>query len=520
VSVTQAQDKTPPTVVVRAESLNALLSHLNLVVKLIGQDEAGTTIDGLIKSKIGNAGLEGIDPAQPFGAYVRFGKSMDDLQGAILIPMADEKAFLKFVGTLDPDLKKDNDGIYTYKTKTADIFFRFAHKYAFVTTVNVQSIQDKNLVEPAKALNVAGASTFTVVAQIDQIPNDAKLLALEWLKETLIVAEKSGAAGETKPQEAFRVALLRDAHKFAAQIVREGGEARLDLGVNEKAKDLTVNVSVKAKPGSDLAKAIKDLGDVKSPLAGVFAENQAFQGAVNLKLSADLSKTFADLVAEVKQKSIEGIQSKEKQVQAALLFDALMPTATSGEWHAAAAVLGAREKQYGFVAAVKLKDGIKLGNTVRDLIAESLKDKAIPDAERDKIKLDFDSVGAVKIHRMQMPKEASDTLQKLTGDDKVYLAFRDDALFLATGQDALPALKTAIGKTDAAASGSLSFDFDMARMAGMMAMTVEEKALASKLFPAGQSSRVRFAIDGGPALTVRLQMQFNALEYLMKAKAK
>src|SRR5947208_1318971 len=85
----RAGDKTAdtPTVVIRVKSLNVLLDNLNLVVRLVGQEEAAQQIEGLVKSKIGKKGLEGIDPARPFGVYVRFGKAIDEINGAILIPM-------------------------------------------------------------------------------------------------------------------------------------------------------------------------------------------------------------------------------------------------------------------------------------------------------------------------------------------------------------------------------------------------------------------------------------------------
>src|SRR5205807_1041173 len=103
-----------PTVVVRVQSLNALLQNLNLVVKLIGQEEATHQIEGLVKSKIGKQGLEGIDPARPFGAYVRFGKAIDDITGAILIPMIDQKTFLTLLDNLDIKYTRDKAGIYTH----------------------------------------------------------------------------------------------------------------------------------------------------------------------------------------------------------------------------------------------------------------------------------------------------------------------------------------------------------------------------------------------------------------------
>ena len=150
----RAQDKAanPPTVVVRVKSLNALLQNLNLVVKLVGQEGAANQIENLIKGKIGKNGLEGIDPARPFGAYVRFGNAIDEINGAILVPMVDEKTFLDLLESLNVNFTKDKAGIYTHKTnKNFDLYFRFAHRYLYVTSVNTESIQDKNLLDPAKA---------------------------------------------------------------------------------------------------------------------------------------------------------------------------------------------------------------------------------------------------------------------------------------------------------------------------------------------------------------------------------
>src|SRR5580698_6190896 len=111
-----ARAQEAPTVVVRVKSLDALLKNLNLVVKLVGQEEAANQIEGLIKSKIGKKGLEGIDTSRPFGAYVRFGKAIDEVNGAILVPMIDEKTFLGLLENLSIEVTKDKNDIYTHKT--------------------------------------------------------------------------------------------------------------------------------------------------------------------------------------------------------------------------------------------------------------------------------------------------------------------------------------------------------------------------------------------------------------------
>jgi hypothetical protein len=496
-----------------------LLQNVNLVVKLVGQDQVANQLEGLIKSKIGKKGLEGMDTSRPFGAYVRFGKTLDDVSGAILVPMIDDKTFLNWLGDLGIEYKKDKDGIYTYKTdKNVDLYFRFAHQYLYVTGVNAESIQGKNLPEPAKALAIPGDAAVSIVARVEQIPDAAKLLVLAELQKAVDAAQKKAEPGETKVQAAFRVALLGDFHKFASGMVRDAAEVRFDLDVSDKSKELNVSFNVTAKPQSELAKTIKGLGDLKSPLAGLVKADAAFQGAVHLSLPDALSKAFSKLIEEVKDNAIKGIQDPAKKTQAKALFDALMPTAKAGEFQAVAAVVGPKDSHYTLLGAIKLKDGDKLGKTVHDLLKDALLN--IPAEQKDKYKLDFDSVGPIKIHRFEVPKEPN--LDKLiadvAGDNQLYVAFRDDALFLALGKESLATLKAVLAKTDSAPSPPLLFDFDVARMANLMAQTDEQKALAARLFAKGEIGRVRLTIDGGTSLQARLQMRLNVLEFLMKLK--
>jgi hypothetical protein len=508
-----------PAVVVRVKSLNALLQNLNLVVRLVGQEEAALQIEGLIKSKIGKKGIEGIDPSRPFGAYVRFGKAIDEINGAILIPMVDQDAFLTLLDNVGVNYAKGKDDIYTHKTnKNVDLYFRFANKYLYITSLNTESIQAKNLVDPAKALAIPSDAAISLVAHVDRIPNDVKLIALAQLDETIQAAQKNGPPNETKAQEQFRVALLGDAGKIGSSLIREAAEVRFDLDIAEKTKEMTVDLKISGKPGSEFAKSLDAIGKLKSPLAGLVKKDLAFEGAVHFALPNELQKAFNHVIDDVIKQSLAGIQNADKKKQAEALFKAMTPTAKAGEYQVVANVVGPQNDRFTFIGAIKLKEGAKLGQTVHDLIKQALTD--IPEAERGKIQLDFDSVGAIKIHRFEAPKnpQIDPIVNDIAGDKYLYLAFREDALFLAMGKEALPLLKSALAKTDSVASPPLVFDFDLARMAKLMAKTPEHKELAAKLFPAGENGRVRFTVEGGARLNARLQMRLNVFEFLVKLK--
>lgn len=436
-----------PSIVLRVQSLNALLQNLNLVVKLVGQEAAANQIEGLIKGKIGKQGLEGIDLARPFGAYVRFGKAIDDITGAILIPIADQKTVLTRLGALGIKVTLDKDGIYTHQTDTNfQVHFRFANEYLYLTSVNTQSIQVKNLPDPVKALAIANHAMISLVARIDQIPSDARLIALAQLEATILAGQKKNQPNETKIQEEFRIALLREVNRYGSSLVRDAVELRFDLDVNDKTRDLSAKLSITGKPGSDLAKSIQALASQQSSLINLGKTEAAFQGSLHLALPEGLNKAFAAVIDEAAENGVEGIQNAQKKKQAEALFKAIMPTAKSGDFHLVGIVLGPEEKKYSFVTAMKLKEGEKLGKTVHDLVKLTLDD--IPANLRDKIQLNFASVGNVQIHKFELQKNPiiDKLLDEVVSENQLYLAFREDALFLAIGKEALPTLKTILAK--------------------------------------------------------------------------
>ena len=199
-----------------------------------------------------------------------------------------------------------------------------------------------------------------------------------------------------------------------------------------------------------------------------------------------------------------------------------MPTVKASEYQVVAAVIGPKADRYTIVAGLKLKDGeAKLGEHVVHEVSSRTTLNDIPPALRDKISLDVAKVGDAAIHKFELPKDpkSDKLLDQIVGANQIYIAFRDDALFVALGRDGLATLKTVLARNDSTASQPLLFDFDVARMAKLMAQTVEQKELAAKLFANGENGRVRLSLEGGPTLSARLQMRLNVLEFLVKLKS-
>jgi hypothetical protein len=508
----------PPTFIVRVRSLDTLVENVKLLVTLAGQPEIANQVEGLIKAKIGVKGLEGIDTTRPIGAYGRFGDKIDEISGAVLVPIADEKAFLGLLDNLNLQATKGNDGIYTVQTGSpVDVYFRFANRYAYISALNPAALEQTKLADPAKVLGKEGP-TFSATLRIDQLPEAARQIATAQIEQNLQDQLDQKLPNETDAQRALRQAAGKEVIKTLVGIINEGAELNLSINLDAAAKELTANLSFAGKPGSELATAIKSLGQRPSQFGGLRSSDAAFQGALHLVLPEPMKQSFAKMLDEAVQRDINQIQDPAKRQQAQKLVEALAPTLKSGEVDGFVQVLGpSAERKFTLLVGAKLIGGAKLGATIEDLLADLL--KGAPAEVRDKFQLNVASVGNVKIHRLEVPEKEGrgPKLAELTGDANLYVAFRDDALLLAAGKNGLETLKTAVAAKGTGASPLFLFDVDIARLAAL-APTEELRNSAKTLFPGGKEGQVRVVVDGGTTLRLSLTTRLAVLQFLSQTR--
>jgi hypothetical protein len=527
VPAARAGDKAAePTVVIRVNSLNTVLKDLKVLATLLGREKEAQSIQDLIKAKVGAKGLQGIDLNRPAGAYVRFGEDITDINGAVLVPVADTQNFLTLLQglqglTLNPN--KGKDDIYTLTVtlqngQNIDLYMRFANKYAYFSAVNTDYLSDKNLLDPAKVLAGSADSLLSVAIRIDQVPDLFKTLAIDQFEKNVQTLQDNALPGETEGQKEFRIATVKQVTKSASDVLRQGQRATIDVSMNKDKNDLSVRLSLSAKPGTELATTIANSGKYQSAFAALLPNNAAFRGSIGVHFPPEMHKTFAKAIEDSAHKALADLPSDAKRKQAQALVDSIIPTIKSGQLDAFFGMAGPVDKHYTLVAAVKLADGDHVGTVIHDLLEGEL--KTMPAAQREKIQLDVATVGGVKIHKLELPPDpkTNKVLEGLPGDPNLYVAFRKDAAFLAIGPQSLATLKQAIGSQQTGTVPVFLFDFNLARMADTIAKTPKQKEAAGKLFIAGKDGRVRLVVNGGDAMTLRLDVALNVLEFFANLK--
>lgn len=512
--VARAQE-VPPTIRVQVRSLDAVIDNLKLLVSLAGREEIAKQVEGLIKTKIGNKGLEGIDPARPFGAYSRFGKDLNDVSGVVMIPIADEGAFLGLLENLNARAEKnDKTGIYTVKIPApVAISFRFANKYAYFTALNLDAIEPKSLLTPERVFQADAKAAIAASLRLDQLPDALKFIAKAQFEQGVQDAQDKKVPGETPAQKAFRLQVARQIVEDVSSVISDGQELNIDFNIDRVSREMAATFSLTAQGKTPLARRIAELNKGKNLFGSLRSTGAAVQGSVTLVMPEALQKTFAGVLDEARTKILNDARDPGKKKQAEELLNALAPSFKAGELDAALSFQGpGKDKRYSVVAAVKIKEGDQLNKVFRDLVEETT--KQIPATEKAKIQLDAETVAGAKVHRFDLGSHYDNKIRDIFGDSPAYIAIRNDAVFYAIGPDAQAILKSALASKGDAGTSPLTVEVSLARLAPLMAKSGAQAEKLQTLFPAGEDGTVRFTIEGGDTLKVRLTTRLSVVQFL------
>lgn len=496
----------PPAVVIRLASLDNLFEQLGHLGGVLGGENLTKNLDESIKAKLGPKGLYGIDRKQPIGLYARIGADISDLTATLMVPVTSEKEFKQMLGDLGWEISEPKDGVHTVKQNLLpmDVTYRVQGGYAYVGLLGNEALAKANLLAPNVVFPAKAGPAISLTVRLDQIPAGARDMFLEVIKDGLGKVEEK--AGEGKGQKVLRDALAKEVQRVFTNVLTDGEELNAGIDIDPKTKQMVLDVRLSAKAKSTLAANVAKMGQRKTLFAGVLDPDAALNAALNFEVSADLSNAMASMLQEALGTVNEKLQDETKRKQAQRLIDAIKPSLTSGDLDAAVSLRGPhKSNHFTMIAGFKLKDGAKLSATLLELV------KDLPAGEQKAIELNAEKVGTVGIHRLALQSSFDADTKALFGDHPLYVALREDALFLAMGEEGLAAIKTALAATPQTAPAA-RLDLSMARFARLMKKDGAAPAEAQKLLAAGDGARLQVVLEGGADLHLRCTMALSAMK--------
>jgi hypothetical protein len=507
--VARAEDK--PAVFLRFAALDHLRSDFRYLGEVVGEGEKAKQLDELIGSKLGEKGLEGIDPKKPIGAYGWVGAFGIDSKVVLLVPVANQKAFIDLVSdTLDVKPKKGDDDVYTMEVERLPfaVFFRFVNGYAYITARDKEVLDKDKLLAPDVVLPGGKVGTASLTVNIDEIPDDLKEKALGAIENHFAALKDKEIPSHLDSHKKFRDAAVDELSAQVKSLFKHGGATTLRLDLDRKDGDLSLTVSVAGKSGSPLANTIRDLGKQQSCTAALLHPNSALKAELNASLPKKLRELLGPALQDTEKGALSKANDENQREILKTLLDGVMPTLKAAELDTALDIRGPNDKgAYTLVGGIKIQDGVNLERSFLKAAAR------FP----QQVTLDVEKADQIHIHRINPEKNAKTLARQQLGDNPAYIAFRENVLFLGAGENGLSALKGALAI--APRTGKvMELQIALARAVRLFD-DKKQVEIAREVFGDGKDGdQLRISVEGGDALTLRLFLKAKLIDFVNRVE--
>ena len=530
-----------PAVVVRLAAASELEESLVYLARLAGAEEPDRLRDRLIAAATAGRGLAGIDRLRPAGGYGFIGPHGDDGAVVLIVPVADERAFVDLLeGGLHLALQAGGDGVYTAGAvelpglKAEPVYVRIESGWAFVTVRDRGALARGRLLPPEAVLagarcagggeprsgDVASAAPVgdgpnavrgcehpatglvSVTVNVDRIPRTFKEVVLGQLDAGLAQAKRDAPAFGTEGLWPFLAGIVDEIAASMATQLFEGAETSLRIDLDRRLGVVTLTVRIAARPGTAMAAAIAAFGQSTSVTAGLLRPGAAVAGALNVVMLRRERELLSGLVDGVRRSALAASGGELERIAVGTAFDTLRPTLEAGEIDLAFDLLGpGSDGLYSFIGAVKVRNGATLQRVFRLAPPRS----PVTDARF------VGTVAGSGVHRLTV--DLDEPFRRVFGGNTAYLGFRDDAVFVAAGPRALGLVRETLplGPVTAPRIGELRIAAD--RLMPLSGDPALQDLARSVLGSAKGGGAIRLKVEGGATLTLKLSMPAKLIEF-------
>jgi hypothetical protein len=441
------------TIVVTAKSVNELADDLEYVIKTVAPAEdpkVQSMLDGLQKFKAGEL-IKGLDKGRRFGLAVTLPKDFPQggsPQVVAAVPVTDLGQFLDslkgFGLTVDDQAGAEgfshkvtapngNPTLHVLQSKGYALFSLMPEGADKLKTMDPTSWSQKARPEADLSLRV----------QVDEIPEALKEQFLNQL-EAQAAQQRERKEGEKDAEYKARVAGQDLAYDAFKSLVKDGDDLGVELDLNRKTGEVSLDLAMSAKPNTAMAKNLRSLNGRRSRFEGL-GRDAAMAFWADIPLAKEVREIFARGFDEGFNKGVKDVKSDEQKKLLQRFGELLKsnldaPEVDLGIAIQQSAAAGQGDRHFQIVAGMRLKDGREFDRLVREAIAKNPPEKGF--------KVDFDvskAADGTAIHEMTGPfKDEDADLVKQFGKGSLAFAFRPDAVLFVFGEGSKDALRRAL----------------------------------------------------------------------------
>lgn len=505
-----ADEPAGPALEIRLRAVNDLLVSFEYIGESFGKGDEIKQAAALVKAFAGPKGVEGIDIKRPFGFYGMVTPNVVDSPLVLMIPVADNDAFLNLLsGRLMLSPEKGDDDIYALDVPNFNpkVYFTFANKYVYATVLNKKSIDPKTLIDPKTFFAKDDGSVMSITIHNDRIPEAVRKPVLGQIEQQLAAEKKKSQDNETPSERKLKEIALDGVMSAMVSLFTDSKTATLRIDVAPKSDDISIDFTLVPKDGSALKQSL--ISSAKRTSVATLAgnvENPLMSGAVNLTVPESMRKSVDELIDLVVKESIEKANDDDKPAVEKVM-NAFAPTLKSGNIQLGAALTGTMGK-LELLTALKVAEGKLIEKTAKELA------QFVP-ANKGTFQFDLEKIGEANLHSgTSDDAEAKNNF----GTNTFWLTTAKELLVL--GIESKPKSTKRIATASPATSDILNLKIGFASLMPLAEKTIKPetlKGLVKEAFgdesPEGKDT-LSVNVKGGETLNVKATMKGKAVRLI------
>ncbi|WP_417384614.1 hypothetical protein [Gimesia sp.] len=447
-----------PLIVINFASVERILSDIDFIFELAGRPE----IAEIASASLSNVNdLEGIDRNKNLGVelYLKTGLLPQPVP-TLYLPIKKVRTFLDTLEILIPGdeetIKKsqDRDDLYILDGRRGTSVIRFQEDYVHMLFQGVENetsldmIASRDFGDPSQKLqDLTSAYDLAFKIDLNAIPELMRTTFLGFFR-TAIETQLQQRDGESKAAYELRRMSGKQNLENIEYFLTEGQEMVFGGRLEKEEKRGIVDMLIKARPNSDLARAVKNIPGKASYFSVITSRE-------NLPLAVSASMNIARRDRLIYQKYLNYF---EKQLSGKLLteeerlqntssiqqfFSPVKTMVDKGHIDVFTQLVSTPTKKFALIGGIKLAPSSNLPASLLDIINRV---DQLPDNKLN-IYTNAETVQGIALHQLQPESKSADDKQQrfLGGVPSLYIGADNEVIWFAMGTEiAVAALNEAI----------------------------------------------------------------------------
>ncbi len=430
-----------PVMLVTLSNLDQLFGDFGYLASAVGMGQPGQA-----GTMLASQYTVGVDATKPIGIIIT--EEEGNPKPLVMLPMKDLDDFL---GGLKEQLGEPRDagnGVLEL-AGPAPFYLKEHNGWVFVT----QSSDDLASI-PSDPMKIIGSAAskydISVRLYVQNIPEQYRKMAIEQMREAIEMQVDNLPPSED--MEAQKRVFANNIQTWEAMI-NETDQLTLGIGIDAKTRKFIIDFNLTAASGTQLAKKMDLLGNLKSRFSGFLMSDAAITAHMMSKiLPEDISKSIDTMNAIVPpmMREIANSDDLDETQKATItrIVDALVTsvreTIQTGETDMGISLL--TNDGLTLVGGTGVADGAKLESAIQQALAFAT-EEAAKNNQSDKIdvRLGVDQHAGVRMHRVTIKTPDDEDTQKALGDELVItIGIADKSAYIAAGKNGEAMLRKAI----------------------------------------------------------------------------